>query len=107
MVLASQKAKRIRLHEILVAIPGVKKAYFQPTTNTKLEYPCVIYKKDTGDTTFADNAPYRFEQRYLVTCLDTDPDSPIAEELSKLPKCTFDRTYPADNLNHTVFNLYF
>lgn len=72
-----------------------------------MQYPCIIYKRDDVDTTFADNKPYRHTKRYLVTVIDRDPDSRIPEKVADLPLCTFDRFYVADNLNHDVFNLFF
>lgn len=81
--------------------------YFQPPESVKLEYPCIIYKRSSGDTQFADNKPYTFTHRYQVMIIDRDPNSPIIEKVSMLPMCVMDRHYTADNLNHDLFNLYF
>ncbi len=82
------------------------KVYFQPTETTKIEYPCIIYQVDTGDTAYADNDPYRFTKRYNVTVIDKNPDSIIPYHVAMLRMCRMDRTYFADNLNHWAFNLY-
>jgi hypothetical protein len=72
-------APRLQLHELLQLItPHV---YFQPPENVKLEYPCIIYKRDFADTKFADNEPYAFKKRYMVTVIDRDPDSDIPDKV--------------------------
>ena len=96
---------RLDLHAILLTI--VDHVYFQPRVNIELEYPCIIYKRDSADTKFADNRPYRRKKRYQVMVIDEDPDSPIPDKVADLPSCVFDRHYTAGYLNHDVFNLYF
>lgn len=81
--------------------------YFQPPANIQMQYPCIRYERDTGVTLFADDHPYRYSKRYLVTVIDQDPDSPIPDKVAALPSSTFNRFYTADNLNHDVFNIFF
>lgn len=81
--------------------------YFQPPTNVKLEYPCIIYKRDFANTQFADNRPYAYKLRYMVTVIDQDPDSEIPGKVATLPLSLFNRFYTVDNLNHDVFSVYF
>ena len=98
-------APRIELQALLEEIaPHV---YFQPPTNVKLEYPCIIYERDYAQTRFADNSPYSRTTRYSVMVIDRDPDSAIPDKVAALPMCIFNRFYTADNLNHDVFNLFF
>jgi hypothetical protein len=72
-----------------------------------MQYPCIVYKRDSADSEFAGNLPYRYTKRYQVTVIDQDPDSDIPDQIAKLPLCRFDRHFTADNLNHDVFNMYF
>jgi hypothetical protein len=72
-----------------------------------MRYPCIVYKRDDEDTEFADGRPYKKMRRYQVTSIDRDPDSDIPRKISDLPMCVFDRYYPADNLNHDVYKLFF
>jgi hypothetical protein len=72
-----------------------------------MEYPCIVYQRDAGDTKFADDAPYSYTQRYQVTLIDRNPDSDIRDKIARLPLCVYDRGFPANSLNHDVFNLYF
>lgn len=96
---------RLELHAILLTLAD--HVYFQPPENIKLSYPCIIYRRDSADTKFADNRPYRYKKRYQVMVIDQDPDSPIPDKVADLPSCVFERHYTADYLNHDVFNLFF
>ncbi len=96
---------RVELQAILSEITD--NVYFQPPTNAKIEYPCIIYKRDFASTDFADNRPYQNSKRYQVTVIDRDPDSDIPDKVSLLQYCTFNRFYTADGLNHDVYNLFF
>lgn len=83
------------------------KVYFQPPESLTMQYPCVRYERDSANTQFAGNRPYRYEKRYQVMVISRDPKDPIPDKIAALPMCTFDRWYAVDNLNHDVFNLYF
>lgn len=101
------KQKRLILDSILKGILGSDNVYFQPPSNHKMKYPCIVYTVNSEDVLFADNIPYKRERRYQILVIDRDPDSDIPERVSQLPMCTFDRSYTADNLNHYSYNLYF
>ena len=83
------------------------RVYFQPPQNVKMQYPCIVYERDGGDSKYADNVKYRHTKRYQVTVIDRDPDSILSDKVEELPMCEFDRFFPAGNLNHHVFNLFF
>ena len=98
---------RIQLQNLLEDILGSRNVYFQPPENLAMKYPAIVYNVDDGDTIFADNAPYRYSKRYMVTYIDADPDSDVPDKIAMLPMCRFSRAYAVDNLNHTVFNIFF
>ena len=100
-----EQVKRLLLHAELSAITPV--VYFQAPTNTSLQYPCIIYEMDDAETVFADDMPFRYEERYQIKIIDRDPDTAIRSAVARLPKCRFDRHYVADNLHHYVYNLFF
>lgn len=103
-----QKSRRLILHDLLKGLVGPSnKVYFQPPPSVVMSYPCIVYKRDSADAQFADNSSYRYTQRYQVTVIDRDPDSPIPGRVAALPLCKFDRHFTADNLNHDVYNLFF
>lgn len=81
--------------------------YFQPPASVRMKYPAIRYELARINYASADNLPYLLERAYKVTVIDADPDSVIVEELSKWSKCNFNRSYTADNLNHSVFIIYY
>jgi hypothetical protein len=100
-------SKRQDLQNILVALLGSSNVYFQPPESIKLIYPCIIYRRDSARTIFADDSPYKNTKRYQITVIDGNPDSGIPDKVAKLSLCSYDRSFSADNLNHDVFNLFF
>lgn len=100
--------RRLQLHEELCELLESRQVYFQPPESIRMSYPCIVYQRSSGDTSFADNGPYRFVQRYEVTLIDPDPDSAFVEAIAKhFPMCVFNRHYTTDNLNHDTFELYY
>ena len=81
--------------------------YIQPPAGKQMSYPCITISRNTGDTAFADNASFRHQKRYTLTAIDEDPESELYDLLASLPRARHDRSFPADNLNHDVFTLFF
>jgi hypothetical protein len=98
-------APRLQLHQLLETFTD--NVYFQPPENIRLQYPCIIYKRDFAYTEFADDKPYNYVKRYMIMVIDRDPDSNIPEKVAAMPMSLFNRFYTADNLNHDVYNVYF
>lgn len=106
--------QRKNLHQILTDImvdlfgsSASGQVYFQPPETIRMTYPCIVYERDTGDTQFADNAPYIHKLRYTVTVIDRDPDSEIPGKVALLPMCIFDRHFTTDYLHHDVYKIYY
>lgn len=99
--------RRVDLQVYLEFLLGSDQVFFQPPSNTRMQYPAIVYSRDSLDTVFADNAPYRHQSRYEVIVMDHDPDSEIPTKITAMPMSRFVRSYSADGLNHTVINLYF
>lgn len=99
--------RRLELQAVLVELLGSDFVYFQPPPDHKMEYPCIRYERDYAKTEFADNAPFRYEKRYLVTHIAREPDSDTPSKIAELPMCVFDRFFTADGLNHDVYKLFF
>jgi len=72
-----------------------------------MKYPAIVYRLDDERVQHADNAVYNRIERYAVSIITAEPDEEIRSKVAALPMCSFDRYYPADNLNHYVYNLYF
>lgn len=98
---------RLELHAIFEELLGSKNVYYQPPESKKLNYPCIIYERDMGDTVYADDSPYVVTIRYSVTLIDKNPDSEFVNKLSQMQMSTWNRHYTIDNLNHDVFYIYY
>lgn len=91
------------LEGILTDLGLSKNVYFEPPG--RLSYPCIKYELSAGDTFHANNQPYLFKKKYLITVIDRNPDSLIPDYVAMLPGCRFDRTFTSDNLHHYVFTI--
>lgn len=96
--------KRIELQALLKTI--VPNVYYQPPASVKMNYPAIVYSRKDIENTFANDSVYKQDHAYELIVIDKDPDSVIVDKISRLPTCSFDRHYTADNLNHDVFTLY-
>ncbi len=85
----------------------VQEVYIQPPAGMQMVYPCITIARSTGATAFADNEVHRHQKRYVLTAIAEDPDSGLYEVLASLPRCVHDRSFPADNLTHDVFTIFF
>lgn len=83
------------------------RAYFQPPENVKMVYPAIVYHLDFEKSSHADNLPYARKPRYQVTVISRDPQHPAADLVADLPSASFERQFPADELNHKVYNVFF
>lgn len=93
-----------RLHLIMDPIGG--KVYYQPPENHKLEYPCLVYELEDILKRSADNGPYSMFDRYQVTFIRHEADSPVIRQLMGLPHSSFSRHFATSGLNHDVFVIY-
>lgn len=99
---------RSQLQSILKNLAGEGwKVYFQPPEDLKIEYPCIIYKRDYAKKEFAGDATYLNTKRYMITVIDRNPDSEVPDKVAKLPLCSFNRAFSTAALNHDVFTLFF
>jgi len=100
----ARKDRRLELDAKLKELtPNV---YYQAPASVVMKYPAIRYELSRIDLTSADNNPYLLDAAYQIIVIDPDPDSEIAESISKFPLCRFNRSYAAENLNHFVFILY-
>lgn len=96
---------RLQLHDLFKEI--TENVYFQPPPNVHMQYPCIVYSRDGTSKDHANNDLYRHAKRYQVTVIDRDPDTELADEVELLDYSNFERFFPADDLNHYVFSVYF
>jgi hypothetical protein len=98
---------RVELQTILENLLGSSYVYFQPPESIKMQYPCIVYSRNTARTSFADNRPYAHHTGYQLTVIDKNPDSEIPGRIAALPLCSFSNHYTKDNLNHDIFTIYY
>lgn len=110
---------RLDLHNILCACLGSNHVYFSPPESVKLEYPCIVYHRDSVNAVYADNKMYNTSATYSITVISYDPDihdlsddipivtSHIHESLMTLPYISYERHYTADGLDHDVYKIIF
>lgn len=98
---------REELQYILEDILGSTEVYFQPPATLRMSYPAIVYSLTDIEDFKADNIRYAHNKAYMVTVIDKDPDSVIADKVSDLELCKFERAYAADHLNHFVFRVFY
>lgn len=114
----SEKKSRLDLEFELRELLGSDNVYFSPPESVKLRYPCIVYHRDNMNTMTADNRNYRITTRYVVTIIDSDPDSGEYDEsrglfslvekfLQHFPMCRYANHRFVNNLNHDTFYLYY
>jgi hypothetical protein len=82
--------------------------YFDPPPKQLISYPCIIYNRSPGRTSFADNKTYNFWQGYDLVLITKDPDSLLIDKVrDNLEMVEYVREYISDNLHHSAFKLYF
>lgn len=99
--------QRLELHSALQTVLGSENVYFQPPPDHMISYPCIVYNRSNIRTAFGDNSPYKMDKQYQITVIDPNPDSLIPDKVASLPRCSFDRHFTSDGLNHDVFNILF
>lgn len=97
---------REELQYLLEALLGSANVYFQPPEGSEMEYDCIRYELDAIQPEYADNIAYQLHNRYKVTFIHRDPNSDIPHKIASLPLCRHERRYPANNLYHDVFTIY-
>lgn len=98
---------RIELHEKLCTILGSRNVYFQPPETIKMEYPCIVYKRESIPADHANNARYKEITKYSMTVMSMDPDSDIHLKLLKLPYTSYERHFVYNNLHHDVVQIHY
>lgn len=100
--------RRRSLQKELEKVPGIKRVYFQPPSNTKMEYPCIEYGLGRIVTNRADNKLYFKAKSYDITVITPHADDPSIDYLLEtFQSCKFDRQFKSDNLYHNVLTLFY
>lgn len=103
----------IPLHDLLSNVlkevndKYAKNCYYEPPSNIKIKYPCIIYHLSNDQNRFADNIIHKRYKRYTVTIIDTNPDSKIPDKLQEIPYCSLDRVFSSSGLTNFIYNLFY
>lgn len=101
-------ASRLNLHEELCSILESRNVYYDPPESVKLKIPCIVYALDGMDKHNANDRRYNSTKRYQATVIEESPDSAYQDKiLDHFPMASFDRSYPANNLHHQVYTIYY
>ena len=100
-------ADRIKLQTELERLLGSRNVYFQPPSSVQMKYDAIRYSRKNIQNRFANNSVYNQQDCYEIVAIYKNPDSDLPRKISRLPMCSFDRHYTADNLNHDVFTIYY
>lgn len=98
---------RLELHEKFCELLGSRNVYFSPPESFKMQYDAIRYSRSKINNTFANDYVYKQDDRYEVIAIYRNPDSELPRKLSLMPKCSHERHYVVDNLNHDVFIIYY
>lgn len=98
------KEKRTALHYNLLKITN--HVYYQPTDNTKLLYPCIVYDEIDETVFYANGGRFVTIPKVQVTVIDKVPDSDLTESfVAWFPYARFTNKFVSDNLYHTLYEL--
>lgn len=79
------------------------KLYFQPPSDVRLSYPCIVYTKMALSNLKANDGNYISRIGYQITVIENDPDSNVAFEMIRdNPTWVWSSHFVQDNLNHTI-----
>lgn len=86
--------------------PDIIPVYFQPGPDDELPSEFIVYEYDGEWLHRADNGAYVMFDRYQVTFVRQDPDSPVKRRLSAIQYSSFSRHFATSGLNHDVYVIY-
>lgn len=96
---------RLTLHELLCSILGSRNVYYQSPSSVLMSYPAIRYRRIDIVNRHANDGVYSSTNRYEITVIDEDPDSPVPDLINQIQSARFIRPFVADNLNHWVFEI--
>lgn len=97
-----------RLHAHAELLKHCPNAYFQPPSNVKMTYPCIVYRRTGVHGDKADNSLYLYMDVYQVTVIDRDPDSVIFKGiLESFEMSRLTTTFTTEGLHHSVITIYY
>lgn len=81
------------------------KLFYNPTSNTILTYPCILYKRTGIRQRHADNVRYHSHEVYQITIIDKRVETPILPQLLENQYCVYENEFIVDNMHHTILKI--
>lgn len=100
-------ATREDFNELLCRLLGNRNVYYNPPSNTRMNYDAIRYKKRKPDVKHANDKKYKNMNCYEVIVIARKPDHPVIEKLLELSYSSWETSYVADNLQHDVLTIYY
>lgn len=99
-------SSRLDLQKEFKKILGNNNVYFQPPEDTKLSYPCIIFRLLNPNLNQADNKIYLWRDRYMVTIISKDPKNILAKRfMESFPHAVYGSRTISNNLYHDNLTL--
>lgn len=99
---------REELQAHLEELLGSRNVYFQPATNTKINYPCIVYRLEEYEDKYADNKRYISFKKYTITHIYHKYSSNLHEQFrNSFMFLNGPKPAVADGLYHDVYTLYY
>lgn len=101
-------SRRLKLQEKLEELLENRNVYYQPPDTIKINYPAIIYNKQTIDKRSADDTAYTLTDCYELIVINKLPNDELVNKLLlTFAMVSHDRHYASDGLNHDVLTLYY
>lgn len=100
-------AKTEELQSMLETLLGSTNVYYQAPSSEGMNYPAIVYSRNTIKNAFANNKVYAQTYTYQLIVIAQDPDCITVFDVSKLPTAVHNRHYVAENLHHDIFTITF
>ena len=104
---------RLELHNEFIDVLGTKgkaesRVYFNPPESVKMKYDCIRYALASPNVKRANNTAYNITPLYEGVVISKSPDCNIPMLLlARFSMCRLGNPYPADNLYHFPFEIYY
>lgn len=97
---------RLELHnELLQFVPNV---YFQPPSDHRMTFPCIVYGKASRLDVYAADDIYKIDREYQLQVIERDPDSDLVDRvINHFRYALIGPNFVKDNIYHTSIKLYF
>lgn len=98
---------RSDLQTVLERILGSRNVYYEPPANLRMQYPCIVYRRESTELDRADNVGYIKHGKYEVLHISRNPVDPTIDKLLDLPMSDHAARFTADGLSHDQIILYY